>query len=214
MRQKLFFFILIFFLSILVTLIFFTIWANNKISKEIEFFIYSDLSKVPNNKTGLILGTAKYLKNGYKNEYFFNRIDAAVELYNSGKISYIIVSGDNSRKDYDESSDMMSELVERGIPRDNIFLDYAGFRTLDSVIRAKEIFDQNSFIVISQKFHNERAVFLARKYGLSVFGYNAKDVSHKSYKTKIREVFARDKVFFDLLFNIEPRFYGEKIIIP
>lgn len=97
------------------------------------------------------------------NTYFDNRIRAATDLYKSGKIQYIIVSGDNSTKDYNEPEDMQTALVQQGIPKDKIIPDHAGFRTLDSVIRAKEIFGQTQLVIISQKFHNERAVFLARK---------------------------------------------------
>lgn len=167
----------------------------------------------PNN-VGLLLGTSSNLKNGAKNDFFFNRIDAAVELYKSGKIKNFIISGDNSKTDYNEPTDMKDELVKNGIPDSLIYLDYAGFRTLDAVVRARDIFGQNSFIVISQKFHNERAVYLARKFGIDVFGYNAKEVqAYKGFKTKLREFFARDKTFLDLFFGVKPKFLGEKIII-
>ncbi len=163
---------------------------------------------------GLLLGTGKFLKNGWKNLYFFNRIDATEQLYKSGKIQYILISGDNSTKNYSEPEDMQAELIKRGIPADKIVLDFAGFRTLDSVVRAKEIFGQNSFIIISQKFHNERAIFLARKYGIEAYGFNAKDVNkYFGFKTKIREYFARVKVFVDFTLGIEPKFGGEKILI-
>lgn len=190
-------------------------WSNNKIEKDTENFVTSDLSKVPAKKVGLLLGTGKFLKNGWKNLYFFYRVDATEKLYKSGKIQYILISGDNSQKDYSEPEDMMNELVLRGIPKDRIFLDFAGFRTLDSVVRAKEIFGQNSFIVISQKFHNQRAVFLAKHYGIDAFGYNAQDVNkYAGFKTNIREKFARAKVFLDLLFGKKPKFDGEKVVIP
>jgi len=206
--------VLIIFLSVLSSIILFTIWANININIKSKNFITGNIEKVKSQKTGLVLGTSRNLNNGWENEYFFNRIEAAVELYKNGKINYIIVSGDNSRNDYNEPEDMKNELVKKGIPEEKIFLDYAGFRTLDSVIRAKEIFGQTSFIVISQKFHNERAVFIARKNGIEAYGYNAKDVHYKSYKTRVREFFARDKVFYDLIFNVEPKFYGDKINIP
>jgi len=110
---------------------------------------------------------------------------------------------------------MQAELIKRGIPADKIVLDFAGFRTLDSVVRAKEIFGQNSFIIISQKFHNERAIFLARKYGIEAYGFNAKDVNkYFGFKTKIREYFARVKVFVDFTLGIEPKFGGKKVVIP
>ncbi|MDO5616815.1 MAG: ElyC/SanA/YdcF family protein, partial [Cruoricaptor ignavus] len=123
--------------------------------------------------------------------------------------------GDNSQKHYNEPEDMMNELIARGVPRDKIYQDFAGFRTLDSVVRAKEIFGQKALIIVSQKFHNERAVFLARKNGIKAYGYNAKDVNKSAgFKTNVREKFARAKVFFDFLFGVKPKFGGQEIVIP
>jgi len=191
-----------------------TIWSNITVSQKAKNFISYDLAKVSPNKVGLLLGTSRNLKSGAKNDFFFHRIDAAVELYKSGKIKNIIISGDNSKKDYNEPADMKAELVKNGIPDSLIYLDYAGFRTLDAVVRARDIFGQTTFIVISQKFHNERAVYLARKFRIEAFGYNAKEVqAYKGFKTKLREFFARDKMFMDLLFGVKPKFLGEKIII-
>ena len=189
-------------------------WANHKIETETKNFVSYDIQKLPNEKVGLLLGTSKILKSGWKNLYFFNRIDAAEQLYKSGKIKYILISGDNSQKDYSEPEDMQTELIKRGITADKIILDFAGFRTLDSVVRAKEIFGQNSFIIISQKFHNERAIFLAQNYGIKAYGFNSKDVNkYFGFKTKLREYFARVKVFVDFTLGIEPKFGGEKILI-
>lgn len=177
-------------------------------------YVTGNIDELEPVKTGLVLGTSRTLGNGYKNAYFYNRIDAAVELYNAGKIKYIIVSGDNGRKDYNEPEEMMKELVKRGIPKQVIFSDYAGFRTLDSVIRARDIFGQNTFIIISQKFHNERAVFIARMNGIEAYGYNAVDVNkYSGIKTNIREFLARDKVYFDMIFGVDPKFSGDKIAI-
>ena len=185
-----------------------------KIESETKDLVTYDIQKLPNEKVGLLLGTGKFLKNGCKNLYFFNRIDATEQLYKSGKIQYILISGDNSTKNYSEPEDMQAELIKRGIPADKIVLDFAGFRTLDSVVRAKEIFGQNSFIIISQKFHNERAIFLARKYGIEAYGFNAKDVNkYFGFKTKVREYFGRAKVFVDFLLGVEPKFGGEKVEI-
>lgn len=192
----------------------FVFWANFTINSETEDNVTSEISKLPNEKVGLLLGTSKTLANGSPNPYFFNRIKAAAELYNSGKIQNIIVSGDNSRKNYNEPEDMKNELVKAGVPVEKIYEDFAGFRTLDSVVRAKEIFGQKSFIVISQQFHNERAVYLARKNGIEAFGYNAKDVNkYAGFKTNAREKLARAKVFWDFLFDVDPKFGGEKILI-
>lgn len=208
--KKIIFYGLIFFgISVL-----FVFWANHKIESETKDFVTYDITKLPNEKVGLLLGTGKFLKNGWKNLYFFYRIDAAEQLYKSGKIQYILISGDNSTKNYSEPEDMQAELIKRGIPADKIVLDFAGFRTLDSVVRAKEIFGQNSFIIISQKFHNERAVFLAQHYGIKAYGLNAKDVNkYAGFKTKLREKFARAKVFVDFALGVEPKFGGEKVEI-
>lgn len=192
----------------------FIVWANHTIEYNTEDYVTENISKLPSEKVGLVLGTSKTLKNGGKNPYFYYRMDAAEELYKSGKITYIIVSGDNSTKDYNEPEDMQTELVERGIPKSKIFLDFAGLRTLVSVVRAKEIFGQKSYIIISQRFHNERAVFLAQKKGITAYGYNAKDVDKKAgLTTNLREYLARVKVFWDLFFGVDPKFGGSKVVI-
>ena len=192
-----------------------TFWANHTIEYATDDYVTSSINKLPKEKVGLVLGTSKSLKNGNKNPYFFYRIEAAEELFKSGKIDYIIVSGDNSSQYYNEPEDMQTELIARGIPKTKIFLDFAGLRTLDSVVRAKEIFGQTSYLIISQRFHNERAVFLAQKKGIEAYGYNAKDVNKKAgFKTNLREYFARVKVFWDLFFGVDPKFSGSKVVIP
>ncbi|CAH0124229.1 ElyC/SanA/YdcF family protein [Chryseobacterium sp. Bi04] len=203
------------FLLLFVAGIIFIAWANYSIKKESEAFLFYSTKDVPQAKTALLLGTGKTLSNGMPNAYFYNRIKAATDLYKSGKIQYIIVSGDNSTKDYNEPEDMLLTLMQQGIPQDKIIMDHAGFRTLDSVVRAKEIFGQTKLVIISQKFHNERAVFLARKNGMEAFGYNAADVNkYAGLKTNMREYLAKAKVYWDLIFGVEPKFGGEKIIIP
>jgi SanA protein len=172
--------------------------------------VYDDISAIPKNKVGLILGTGKYAASGNINLFYKYRIDAAVKLYKAQKIEYILVSGDNSRKGYDEPSDFKNDLIARGIPADKIFLDYAGFRTLDSVVRAKEIFGQTSITFISQKFHNQRAIYIAEHYNIEAVGFNARDV----YKSHFREYLARSKASLDLVFNVKPKFLGDPIQIP
>lgn len=206
---------IIIFLVLSVLGFIFVLWADHTIGYDSEEYVTQSISKLPNEKVGLVLGTSKSLRNGKDNPYFFNRIEAAEELFKSGKIKYIIISGDNSTQNYNEPEDMQNELIARGIPKTKIFLDFAGLRTLDSVVRAKEIFGQTSFIIISQRFHNERAVFLAQKKGIEAYGYNAKDVDKEvGFKTNLREYFARVKVFWDLFFGVDPKFGGSKVIIP
>jgi SanA protein len=175
---------------------------------------YASTSKIPKNKVGLVLGTAKRLRSGNINLYFKYRIAATAKLYKAGKIDFVLVSGDNGNKQYDEPTDFKEELMKNGIPEDKIFLDYAGFRTLDSVVRAKKIFGQTKLTIISQEFHNERAIYLAEKNGMEAVGFNAKDVGKRyGIKVKIREIFSRTKVFIDILFRVQPKFLGEAIEI-
>ena len=190
------------------------LWANSTINKQTESRMYSDTDSIPENNVGLLLGTSKFLRNGNSNQYFENRISATIQLYKAGKIKNVVISGDNSKKDYNEPEDMKNELIKRGIPEDRIYLDFAGFRTYDSVFRMKEIFGQDRFTIISQEFHNQRAVYIASALKLNAIGFNAKDVNaYNGFKTKIREKFARVKMFIDLIFDKKPKFLGDKIEI-
>jgi SanA protein len=210
MKKKLF----IYTTLVILIIATFVWWCNYKIEKESAPYLSDTIEHLQDANVGLLLGTSKYLKNGVRNYFFYYRVEAASKLYQSGKIKYILISGDNGRESYNEPQDMKDELIKSGVPDSVIYLDYAGFRTFDSVVRAKEIFGQERFIVISQKFHNERAVFIARKLGISAFGYNAQDVtSYKGFKTKFREFFARAKVYVDLAIGKQPKFLGNKIKI-
>ena len=188
--------------------------ANYVVEYNTEEFVYKDLTAIPYNKAGLLLGTSKTLKSGLPNQYFLNRIGAAIALFESGKIDVIVISGDNSTEGYNEPEDMKTELLKRGIPENKIHLDYAGFRTLDSVIRMGQIFGQTRFTVISQDFHNRRAIYIAHAKGFEGVGYNAKDVdAYSGFKTQVREKLARVKVFLDLFTNKDPKFLREKVVI-
>jgi len=188
--------------------------TNVLIERSVADKVYNSTKDIPANKVGLLLGTIKTLSNGNVNLYYKYRINAALELYRAGKIRYVLVSGDNSRAEYDESTTMKNDLVAGGIPESKIFLDYAGFRTLDSVVRSKEVFGQESITCISQQFHNERAIFIAKNKGINAIGYNAKDVSYRyDKKTKFREKLARIKMVLDLIVGKQPKFLGEKVLI-
>lgn len=177
--------------------------------------MFSNVNEIPHNKVGLVLGTAPKTPWGVRNNYFDYRIEAATDLFKSGKIDYILVSGDNHSTEYDEPSCMRDSLIKNGIPQNRIILDYAGFRTLDSVVRAKEIFGQNTLTIITQQFHNERALYLAKHYEIDAVGYNAKEIEYwkKKLKNHGREYLARVKMFIDLYTGKQPKFLGEKIII-
>ena len=188
--------------------------CNSIINKTTNELVFNEINQIPHNKVGLLLGTSKFLKSGQPNMYFSNRITAAVELHEAGKIDYFVISGDNSRETYNEPLDMKYELMSNGVSENKIFLDYAGFRTYDSIIRMNKIFGQTTFTVISQEFHNRRAVYIAKRLGLNAIGFNAEDVSaYNGFKTKVREKFARIKVFVDFLIAKEPKFLGEAIEI-
>ena len=189
--------------------------VNHSVNKEAEGRCYSNVNEIPYRRVGLLLGTARVTRQGYENPYFYYRTDACAELYHAGKIHRVLISGDNSRKDYNEPLDMMNELVSLGVPADSITLDYAGFRTYDSMVRAKKVFGQDSVTVISQDWHNERAIYIANRVDVDAIAFNARDVSIKSVslKLKVREWLARTKMAIDLLFQHDPHFLGEPIVI-
>lgn len=189
-------------------------FADENIASKSRPYIYETVDSISEKQTVLVLGTSKYVGSGRMNLYFVNRIDASVKLYQAGKVRSFLLSGDNSRKDYDEPEDMKNMLIERGVPDSIINLDYAGFRTFDSVVRADKVFGQQRFIIVSQPFHVERAVYIARRMGLDAYGFNAQDVNRSyGFKTQVREKFARVKVFIDLIFNKQPKFLGDPIEI-
>ena len=165
--------------------------------------IYDTVKDIPYKEVGLLLGTSPTTINGWTNIYYTYRIDAAVKLYKAKKISRILISGDGKEKSYDEPKYMRRDLIKRGIPAHKITLDKKGLRTYDSVINAKETFGLSNFTVISQRFQNERAIYLAGHNDIDAIGYNAKDAPNQkgksAVKVRIREVFAKVKVFMDLI---------------
>jgi len=193
----------------------FVVFSNVIIVNSTKDSIYSNISSTPGKSVALILGTSKYTSRGNTNLFFKYRIVAAADLYHLGKVKHIIVSGDNRVKNYNEPKQMRNALIALGVPKSAITLDYAGFRTLDSVVRCKEVFGQSKFIIVSQRFHVERALFIANKYDIDAIGYAAQDPPQKySVKTRIREYFAKTKAVIDLyIINKKPKFLGKKEII-
>lgn len=190
------------------------LFLNAQVESLTEHQTFSNVSEIKHNRVGLVLGTSKRLGNGNINLFFRYRIDATLDLFNNGKIDFVLVSGDNGRSSYDEPTDFKDALIAGGIPESKIYLDYAGFRTLDSVVRAKKVFGLKDMTIISQKFHNQRALVLADHYGINAVAYNAKDVQGKNgLRVKIREYFARTKLFIDLVFGVKPKFLGKQIEI-
>ena len=178
-------------------------------------FDSASIDAVPRQRAAVVMGCVRTLPNGLNNLYFSRRIDAAAELYKAGKVDCLIVSGDNHVKGYDEPSDMKESLAKAGVPADRIVCDYAGFRTLDTVVRAKKVFGLDSFIIVSQPDHVRRAVFTARGFGCDAYGYAAKDVNGRySIKTTIREQLAKIAAVLDVILRRSPKFLGPRETLP
>lgn len=167
---------------------------------------YDSIKAIPYNKVGLLLGTSPVTPQGGHNYYFDNRIYATVELYEQGKIKQIIASGgdySNRENGCNELTAMRDSLVAHGVPDSVITLDYQGLRTFNSIVKAKEIYNLDSLTVISQKYHNERAIWLAEHYGIHAVAYNAPtpDIIDKRIKNISREFLARVKMFLDVIMH-------------
>ena len=159
----------------------------------------------------LVLGTSSSRNGKEENLFFTYRMKAAADLYHSGKVKHFILSGDNSNKKYNEPQDMKNKLIALGVPQTAITLDFGGRRTLDSVVRCKKIFQQSKIIIVSQAFHNYRALFIAKYSGIDAIGFNAKYPSESSSKIILREILARPKAVLDLfIFKTKPKIMGEK----
>ena len=182
-------------------------WADHQVKKAAAY-VYTEIEEVPSREYGLLLGTTRIVRGGHLNEYFLRRIRAAVRLYRAGKVKKIIVSGDNRRREYNEPQDMKEALMAEGVPEAAILMDFAGFRTLDSLVRTRNVFGVTTFTVISQKFHCERAVYLARAKDLDAVGFAAEEVPARfKFKNAFREPLARAKAFLDLhLLRTRPHF--------
>ncbi len=194
--------------------VFLLLISNQVIRITAESHLFDSAESVPYNRVALVLGTSHRMRDGGPNPYFHNRMEAAAHLYHSGKVRYILVSGDNRTRYYDEPGRMRDALLELDVPPDVIYMDHAGLRTLDSVLRAKEIFGLDSMTIVSQRFHNQRAVYIAKQHGIEVAAYNARDVpSHRNDKTRMREWFAKANVFWDIISGTQPQLPGEEVNI-
>ena len=174
---------------------------------------FGDLDGVPHRRAAVVMGCSPLVADGRTNLFFRYRIEAAATLFKAGKVDYLIVSGDNRRAEYDEPTAMRDALVASGVPEDRIYRDYAGFRTLDSVIRAREVFGQGDFIVVSQPFHAERAIYIAQAHGIEAIGFQARDV-HRfgGLRAKARECLARVRTVLDVhCFGTKPKFLGPAV---
>ncbi|WP_299018527.1 ElyC/SanA/YdcF family protein [uncultured Photobacterium sp.] len=173
--------------------------------------IFTDTSLIPSRTVGLVLGTSKYIAKNL-NPYYDYRMSAALSLYQLDKINILLLSGDNAHRSYNEPWTMKRDLLKAGIPDKDIVLDYAGFRTLDSVVRAKNVFETNHFVIITQKFHCERALFIAQSNNIDAICLAVPEPRGLAgLKIRTREVLARVKAMIDIyLLDIQPRFPGPK----
>ena len=199
----------------LILIVAFTVYANVRVERAATGRIYSSVDSISHNRVALLLGTNPMNRLGRSNTYFTNRINTAAGLFHAGKIEYIIASGDNHTRRYDEPTAMRDSLKAHGVPSDRIVLDYAGFRTLDSVIRAKEVFGCDSITVISQADHNARALYIAEANGIEAVAVSAPLRAGRWVRTRLalREWLARDKMMLDIWSGKQPHFLGEKIKI-
>jgi SanA protein len=173
--------------------------------------IFHSIESIPVRDVALVLGTSKTTHAGNTNLHFRHRIESALALYRAGKVRHLLVSGDNHVSTYDEPTDMHDALVSAGVPAHAITRDYAGFRTLDSVMRARSVFGLTNFVIVTEEFHCPRAVWIARRHGLEVIAFAAPDVPLASWsvRVKAREHLARVLCAADLyLLNRRPKFPG------
>ena len=176
-------------------------------------YIYEEVQQLPDRQVGVVLGTAKYYRTGVINQYYRYRMQGAINAYNSGKVKYLLLSGDNALQSYNEPMTMRRDLIAAGVAPSDIVLDYAGFRTLDSIVRTRKVFDANDFTIITQRFHCERALFIALHMGIQAQCFAVP--SPKNMLTvRVREIFARLSALNDLyILKREPRFLGPLIPI-
>ena len=190
-------------------------WAAERgLERFAAAYISSDLRRLPDIDVALILGSAPIGPEGGPNRYFEYRLDAAADLARSGKTKHLLVSGDNRRPDYDEPTAMRAGLIARGVPGVAIYRDAGGVRTRDSVLRARAVFGQERVIIVSQRFHLSRAIFLARRAGIDAFGFEARDVDRAySVVTELRRYPSALRAYWDVWFEAIPEYAGASVAI-
>lgn len=194
-------------------LLIFCVVIDQAISFYVRDRIFDQADEIPYRPYAVVLGTSKYVATGRTNDYYTYRLEAAKTLVDHQKVSYLLLSGDNRTQQYNEPRTMLRDLRKMGIPEDHLFQDFAGFRTLDSIVRANKVFQVPAYTIISQKFHCERALLIAKYYDINAICFVAKQP--KTYFTvRIREMFARVKAIFDLIIGVQPYFLGEPEPLP
>lgn len=202
-------------LALAICAIAFVAGVNWWIVREARGRVFTRVENVHENEIGLVLGTSPTVGGRWSNPFFAGRINAAASLFKAGKVKHLLLSGDNSRRTYDEPTAMRDALIERGVPSDAITLDYAGFRTLDTMARATSVFGLTRCTIISDDFHLPRAIYLATAHHLDACGFVSASVSWKwSKKTRLREIGSRLLAWIDVqILRTKPKFYGPKVQI-
>jgi len=199
--------------SLLLVILLFTVLLSRYIKNTTAPLIYISIKEVPETHTAIVLG-ASVKGNGRLSMVLEDRVETAYRLYQSGKVKRLLLSGDNGSKYYDEPTAMKTYLVNKGVPAEHIYLDYAGFDTYDSMYRAQAVFDVKDALIITQNFHLPRALYIAQRLDLNYKGYvsDLHQYSHES-SNKNRELLANVKAFMELIYNKKPTYLGKKIPI-
>lgn len=174
--------------------------------------VYTEIDQLPKREYAVVLGTAKYYPSRGPNLYYKYRLEAAKQLYEHSKADYLLMSGDNKTPYYNEPKVMTNDLSRMGVSVNHILQDYAGYNTLDSVVRAHKVFGLEKFTIVSQRFHCERALFIAKIRQIDAICFAAK-YPEQHYKVRIREVFARAGMLIQLLLGVEPTTLAESKIV-
>ena len=199
---------------LLLSLVLFVFGTNIWVVQSTKDHIY-DVNLAPINDVALVLGTSKRTSDGTPNRYFRERMETAATLYSNDRIKHILVSGDNRSKYYNEPRDMLQALGDLNIPERDISLDFAGLRTLDSVVRCKEVFNQEQVTIVTQEFHCYRSLFIAHFFGMNAVAVSADDGGPIGNSLALREVLARTFAVIDLyVLQREPKYLGEEINLP
>ncbi|WGE70525.1 YdcF family protein [Actinobacillus equuli subsp. haemolyticus] len=165
--------------------------------------IYTDIEKLPKYNDAVVLGTSKYYSKGSPNLYYKYRLEAAMTLLKRGKVKNLLVSGDNKTPYYNEPKVMQNDLRRMGVQKELIKQDFAGYRTLDSIVRAREVYQLEPFVIVTQQFHCERALFIAKYHHIDAVCFAAK-YPEGHIKVRIREFFARLGMLWDFLMDTQP----------
>jgi len=200
--------------AVALLLVLLTWLAERRLEQLADPYLFDDSAQLPYVDVAVVLGAAPIGPEGGPNRYFEYRLDAAAALWLAGKVKYLLVSGDNSRPDYDEPSAMRAGLISRGVPASAIYRDFAGVRNGDSMLRAKSVFGLQRLIVVSQGFHAARAIFLARDEGIEAWGLAARDVDRAySVFTELRRYPSAVRAYLDVWLDTPPRHAGSSVAI-